>query len=489
MQSDISPSIESAEPVTANVVGHDDEISLLTDDAPAVTEHAASTVIAAHPADPVVLEDTVDAVVTDDTAGAVAEEIVVVPEVETTPAPVASPAVSTEASTSQADESAGAEVEADADPPETTASDTTTVDVPAAEPTEESPAATQADQSPALVQPAAAGLPSGQIVVGTVLSVDATEVVVDLGEGRLGVIGRRHLSVDGKADPTTIVAAGDQIEGAVLVREDRENRVVLSHTWAVKQRSWHALDESRATGKPVSATVVEVVKGGVTVDVGVRAFLPASHLEAHHVNDLTSYVGQQFDVLVVDADRVTDKVVVSRRNWLRVLERRNAAVVAATLEVGQIRKGRIITITDFGAFVDLGGVRGLLHLSELSWGRVDHPNDVLKVGAEVDVKIIGVKGGTKRISLSMRAVDPDPLDGLLEGQTLIGTVTRLVDFGAFVRVSDGVEGLVHVTELAEYRVHLPEEVVTPGDEVWVKVLRIDRKRRRVDLSVNQAVQV
>jgi small subunit ribosomal protein S1 len=158
------------------------------------------------------------------------------------------------------------------------------------------------------------------------------------------------------------------------------------------------------------------------------------------------------------------------------------------LAPGQVRRGRVATVTDFGAFVDLGGVRGLLHLSELSWDRVERTTDVVNVGDEIDVKILSVKGGAKRVSLSLRALSPDPLNQLVEGQTLEGVVTRLVDFGAFVRVLEKVEGLVHVSELAEYRVHLPEEVVTPGDELWVKVLRIDRKRRRVDLSVNQAVQ-
>ena len=334
----------------------------------------------------------------------------------------------------------------------------------------------------------AGGLQSGQLITGEVLSVDANEVVIQLPDERLGVIGRRHLTVDGKGDPPTVVKVGDLVEAAVLVREDRENRVVLSRTWAQKQRAWAAIEASVASGEPVNGAVIELVKGGLTVDIGVRAFLPASQVDLHHVDDLASMVGTDIACLVVEADRVTDKVVVSRRNWLRQVERRQANELAATLAPGQVHRGRVVTVTDFGAFVDIGGVRGLLHLSELSWNRVEKTSDVVSVGQEIDVQILSLKGGSKRISLSMRAVNPDPLVGILEGERLLGVVTRLVDFGAFVKVKDEVEGLVHVSELAEYRVHLPEEVVTPGDEVWVKVVRIDRKRRRVDLSVNQAVQ-
>ncbi|MEA3218595.1 MAG: small subunit ribosomal protein, partial [Acidimicrobiia bacterium] len=336
-------------------------------------------------------------------------------------------------------------------------------------------------------EPQAEGFGSGQLVTGTVVSVDSNEVVVDLGD-RQGVIGRRHLTVDGKTDPTTVVSVGDTIEAAVLVREDPQNRVVLSRTWAAKQRAWQAVDEAQAKNAPVRGTVLEAVKGGVVVDIGIRAFLPASQLDVVHVDDLNAFVGQEIEAMVAEADRTTDKIVLSRRALLRQADRQRASELLSNLAPGQVRRGRVATVTDFGAFVDLGGVRGLLHLSELSWDRVERTTDVVNVGDEIEVKILSVKGGAKRVSLSLRALSPDPLNQLVEGQTLEGVVTRLVDFGAFVRVLDKVEGLVHVSELAEYRVHLPEEVVTPGDELWVKVLRIDRKRRRVDLSVNQAVQ-
>jgi ribosomal protein S1 len=261
---------------------------------------------------------------------------------------------------------------------------------------------------------------------------------------------------------------------------------VLSRAWALKQRAWEKVEAARKGNRPLTGTVTGQVKGGLVVDVGTRAFLPASHVDLHHVDDLAPLVGQSIEALVVEADRANDKVVLSRRNLLRQAERAKAAQFAATLEPGQVHRGRVALLTDFGAFVDIAGVRGLVHLSELTWGRVERAADVVSVGSEVDVKVLAIKPG-KKVSLSIRALTTDPLASIHEGDIVQGVVTRLADFGAFVRVGDGAEGLVHVTELAEYRVHAPEEVVAPGDEVWVKVLRIDRKRRRVDLSVNQAL--
>jgi small subunit ribosomal protein S1 len=331
------------------------------------------------------------------------------------------------------------------------------------------------------------GFASGQIVSGTVVSVDADEAVLDLG-ARQGVINRRHLTAEGRTPASDVLSVGEEVEAAVLVREDPRNRVVLSRTWAAKQRAWQAIEASRAGGQPLHGRVVDVVKGGLVVDVGVRAFLPASQVELAHVDDLRAYVGQEIDCLVAEADHTTDQVVLSRRAFLRRLDRHRTNELLSELEPGQVRRGRVSTITDFGAFVDLGGVRGLLHLSEISWERVERTADVLAVGDEIDVKVLSVKGASKRVGLSVRALTTDPLEELAEGQTLLGVVTRLVDFGAFVRVLDRIEGLVHISELAEYRVQLPEEVVTPGDEVLVKVMRIDRRRRRIDLSINQAVQ-
>jgi small subunit ribosomal protein S1 len=332
----------------------------------------------------------------------------------------------------------------------------------------------------------ASGLRSGQIVEGKVVAVDADEVVVELGDGTVGVIGKRHLTADGRLDPTQLLAVGDGVEAAVLVRDDPKGRTVLSRSWALKQRAWERVEAAKAARAPLTGKVTGLVKGGLVVDIGTRAFLPASQVDLQHVDDLASFVGNEIEALVHELDRVNDKIVLSRRNLLRSQQRARANDFAATLAPGQVHRGRVSLLTDFGAFVEIGGVRGLVHLSELAWSRVDRAADVVNPGDEVDVKVLGIKPG-KKLSLSIRAVTPDPLATLQNGQVLPGVVTRLADFGAFVRVGDGAEGLVHVTELAEYRVHAPEEVVAPGDEVLVKVIRIDRKRRRLDLSVNQAV--
>ena len=369
------------------------------------------------------------------------------------------------------------------------------------------PAAVAEDPGPAVAAPSAPATPaigaalatgtavlseaprelrSGQIVEGKVLSVDAAEVVLQMGDGSTGVIGKRHLTANGQTDPTTLLSVGDGVEAAVLVRDDPHGRLVLSRAWALKQRAWEQVEAAKAANKPLTGRVTGQVKGGLVVDVGTRAFLPASQVDLHHVEDLASFVGQEIQALVQEADRVNDKVVLSRRNFMRSAQRSKAGELAATLAPGQVHRGRVALVTDFGAFVEIGGVRGLVHLSELSWSRVDRAEDVVTPGTEVEVKVLAIKPG-KKLSLSIRALTEDPLAKLQQGQILPGVVTRLADFGAFVRVGDGAEGLVHVTELAEYRVHAPEEVVTPGDEVLVKVLRIDRKRRRLDLSVNQAL--
>ncbi len=332
----------------------------------------------------------------------------------------------------------------------------------------------------------ASGLRSGQLVEARVIAVDAAEVVVELGDGSIGVIGKRHLSANGQLDPTALLAVGDGVEAAVLVRDDPKGRTVLSRAWALKQRAWEKVEAAKAANAPITGNVTGQVKGGLVVDVGTRAFLPASQIDLQHVDDLSTFVGTEIEALVQELDRANDKIVLSRRNLLRAAQRAKANDFVSTLAPGQVHTGRVALLTDFGAFIEINGVRGLVHLSELSWRRVDRAAEVVTTGDEVDVKILAIKPGRK-LSLSIRAISPDPLSTLQNGQILPGVVTRLADFGAFVRVGDGAEGLVHLTELAEYRVHAPEEIVAPGDEVLVKVIRVDRKRRRLDLSVNQAV--
>lgn len=331
-----------------------------------------------------------------------------------------------------------------------------------------------------------AGLRFEQIVTGTVRSVDDSEVVVELAGGLVGVISRKLLSVDGRTAPKDLLAPGDGIEAAVLLRDDPQRRIVLSRARALHLRAWERIEAALADRTPLEVPVTARTKGGLVVDLGVRGFLPASHLDLERVDDIDAWVGRTVEVVVTEADRSKDRVVVSRRALLRKAERARAATFAATLEPGQVHRGKVVLLTEFGAFVDIGGVRGLVHLSELSWRRVTRADEVVAVGDEVDVKVLQAKGDRK-VGLSIKALQDDPFRGIDVGAVIEGTVTRLAPFGAFVRIGTELEGLVHVSELAEYRISGPEEVVAPGDPVAVKVLKVDRRRRRVDLSVIQAV--
>jgi small subunit ribosomal protein S1 len=335
--------------------------------------------------------------------------------------------------------------------------------------------------------PELAGVPTdaGRILSGTVREIVGEDVVVDLEDGRTGVINRRNLGTD--AEPSAVLAVGDPVEAAVLARSDPKHRVVLSRTWALKKRAWEAVAGAAAEHGTLTGTVTSVSPKGVVVDVGVRGFVPASHLELGPPADLSSYAGQELTLKVLEVDADRERLVLSRRAVLLRDQRKSVHDVLNSLHEGEVRQGRVTSLSDYGAFVDIGGVNGLVHLSELSWHRVRHPSEVVAVGDEVDVKVLDVKVKKRRVSLSMRQLSDDPLTTLVPGEVRSGSVTRLVDFGAFVDLS-GVEGLVHLSELAEHRVSAPEEIVSPGEEVRVKVLSVDRRRRRVELSVRRAAE-
>ncbi len=329
--------------------------------------------------------------------------------------------------------------------------------------------------------------PAVKIVEGVVISVSAEEVELTLDDGRPAVISRRNFGPDNE-DPTTVLSVGDRAFGAKLTREDPKKRVVLSRAWALKLKAWDGITEAAAQSRTVTAKVVSAGAKGVVVDAGgVRGFVPTSHLELEAVRDLSPYVGQSLELKVLEADPMRERLVLSRRSLLLKESRRKAQGMLTTLRPGDRATGRVTSITDYGAFVDIGGVNGLVHLSELSWQRVRRAADVVTLGDEVEVVVLDVKAKKRRISLSMRQTRPDPLSELQVGEIRRGPVTRLVDFGAFVALGD-VEGLVHLSELAEYRVSTPDEVVAPGDEVGVKILSVDTRRRRIELSIRQAAE-
>ncbi|HET8615634.1 MAG TPA: 30S ribosomal protein S1, partial [Actinomycetales bacterium] len=282
----------------------------------------------------------------------------------------------------------------------------------------------------------------------------------------------------------------DEVEALVLQKEDKEGRLILSKKRAQYERAWGTIEKIKDEDGIVTGTVIEVVKGGLILDIGLRGFLPASLVEMRRVRDLQPYVGKELEAKIIELDKNRNNVVLSRRAWLEQTQSEVRQNFLTTLQKGQVRSGVVSSIVNFGAFVDLGGVDGLVHVSELSWKHIDHPSEVVEVGQEVTVEVLDVDMDRERVSLSLKATQEDPWQQFARthaiGQVVPGKVTKLVPFGAFVRVEEGIEGLVHISELAERHVEVPEQVVQVGDSIFVKVIDIDLERRRISLSLKQA---
>ncbi|UGT41173.1 30S ribosomal protein S1 [Nocardia yamanashiensis] len=330
----------------------------------------------------------------------------------------------------------------------------------------------------------------GDIVEGTIVKVDRDEVLLDIGYKTEGVIPSRELSIKHDVDPAEVVSVGDEVEALVLTKEDKEGRLILSKKRAQYERAWGTIEELKERDEAVKGTVIEVVKGGLILDIGLRGFLPASLVEMRRVRDLQPYVGKEIEAKIIELDKNRNNVVLSRRAWLEQTQSEVRSEFLHQLQKGQVRKGVVSSIVNFGAFVDLGGVDGLVHVSELSWKHIDHPSEVVEVGNEVTVEVLDVDLDRERVSLSLKATQEDPWRQFARthaiGQIVPGKVTKLVPFGAFVRVEEGIEGLVHISELAERHVEVPDQVVAVGDDAMVKVIDIDLERRRISLSLKQA---
>ncbi len=332
----------------------------------------------------------------------------------------------------------------------------------------------------------------GDVVTGKVVKVDKDEVLLDIGFKSEGVIPARELSIRHDLDPHEVVSVGDEIEALVLQKEDKEGRLILSKKRAQYERAWGTIERVKESGGVVRGLVIEVVKGGLIVDIGLRGFLPASLVELRRVRDLQPYIGKSLEAKIIELDKNRNNVVLSRRAWLEETQREQRGEFLVNLKPGEIRKGVVSSVVNFGAFVDLGGMDGLVHVSELSWKHVDHPSSVVAVGDEVTVQVLDVDLDKERISLSLKATQVDPWQEFATnhriGELVYGRITKLVPFGAFVQVGDGIEGLVHISEMATHHVDLPEQVVTPGEELWVKIIDIDLQRRRISLSIKQAAE-
>jgi small subunit ribosomal protein S1 len=329
----------------------------------------------------------------------------------------------------------------------------------------------------------------GDIVEGEVVKIDRDEVLLDIGYKSEGVIPSKELSIRHDVDPNEVVKVGDRIEALVLQKEDKEGRLILSKKRAQYERAWGRIEETMASGHTIKGPVIEVVKGGLILDIGLRGFLPASLVDLRRVRDLQPYIGTELEAKIIELDRNRNNVVLSRRAFLEESQSEGRKKFLENLQKGERRKGSVSSIVNFGAFVDLGGVDGLVHVSELSWKHVDHPSEVVAVGQEVEVEVLDVDLERERVSLSLKATQEDPWKEFERkykaGEVISGQVTKLVPFGAFVRVAQGIEGLVHISELSHEHVESPESVVSVGDEVQVKVVDVDVSRRRISLSMRQ----
>ena len=329
----------------------------------------------------------------------------------------------------------------------------------------------------------------GEVVHGTVVRVDKDEVLVDIGYKSEGVIPVIELSIRRSVNPADEVTVGDEIDALVLTKEDAEGRLILSKKRARFELAWKAIEQAAESGEPVLGKVIEVVKGGLILDLGVRGFLPASLVDIRRVQDLDEFLGQELRAKVIELNRSRNNVVLSRRAVLEDERKEMRQAILDRLNPGDVVDGQISNIVDFGAFVDLDGMDGLIHISELSWSHVNHPSEVLEIGQDVKVKVLDIDRERQRISLGLKQTQSDPWQQVLEtyneGDEVEGRVTKVVTFGAFVEIMPGVEGLVHISELAQHHVENPREVVSQGDLVKARIIEVDAERRRLSLSLKR----
>lgn len=390
--------------------------------------------------------------------------------------------------TTEVQEEATTEVKVEA----ATAEEETKANLDQAEATREA-AAEAIDQSVDGITGDMANIKTGQVVTGTVVRVTDSEVYVDIRYKSDGIIPMNELSNLPNVQPSDVVHEGDQIRVVVLRLENKEGNVVLSKRRADAEEGWKAAEAAFAEGAVVSGQVAEVVKGGLIVSLfDLRAFLPASLVDLRFVPDLSVYVGQDVSVKIIEMENSRKRLVVSRKAAIEEMSSSRREATWEALSEGQVLEGTVQRLTDFGAFIDIGGVDGLVHVSEISWGRVNHPSEALSEGQQVKVKVLGVDRERERISLSMKQAESDPWTLVGEqftvGSAVKGRVMRTVSFGAFVEIVPGVEGLVHISQLSNERVEKTEDVVNPGDEVEVRILSLNPAERRISLSMRDPQQ-
>lgn len=330
-------------------------------------------------------------------------------------------------------------------------------------------------------------LNKGDTVTGTIVKIEDNQAYVSIGYKYDGIIPIRELSslqVDNAA-----VEVGEEVECKVVSIDDEKEKLVLSKRAIDSENAWEVLEKNFESGEIFEVTVSDVVKGGVVADVGVRGFIPASMVERHFVEDFSDYKGRTLRVKVKELDRENNKVILSQKDVLEAEYEANKHTVMESLKEGQELTGTVQRLTQFGAFVDVGGVDGLVHVSEIAWNHVDKPSDVLSEGDEVKVKVLRVDPEKGKISLSIKAAQPGPWDSASDkfniGDIVTGEVKRLVNFGAFVEIAPGVEGLVHISQISHKHIGTPQEVLEEGQTVSVKVLDVNTEEKRVSLSIKE----
>jgi small subunit ribosomal protein S1 len=330
------------------------------------------------------------------------------------------------------------------------------------------------------------------LVKGTVVQIDRDEVLLDIGYKSEGVIPIKELSLKKDIDPNTEVELGQTLEAVVMQVEDADGRLILSKKRAQYERAWKDIEDAKENGGVIAGTVIEVVKGGLIIDVGLRAFCPASLIDTRKIRDLSPYMGQVLECKILEVDKLRNNVVLSRKAFVEENEKDNKSSFLSDIKVGDLLQGKISSVVAFGAFVDLGGVDGLVHVSELSWQHIDHPSSVVKVGDEVNVKVLEVDNDRDRISLSIKQTQGDPWQTFANshaiGELVYAKIVKIVPFGVFFEVEDGIEGLVHISELTDAHVDTPEQVVEAGEQHWLKITDLDLERRRISLSLKQAAE-
>ena len=329
------------------------------------------------------------------------------------------------------------------------------------------------------------------IVTGTVVKIDNDEVLVDIGGKSEGIISARELSFTKNVNPEDVVKIGDEIR-VMVIKEDKEGNILLSKKRVDQVEAMEKLEEIYNEGKTIEAPVVDVVKGGVIVDIGTRGFVPASRLDVKFIEDIASFVGQTLEFKIIKFEPEARKIVLDRRAILEEAEKARKEAFWAEIAEGQTRKGTVRRLAAFGAFIDLGGVDGLLHVSEMGWGRVKNPGDVVKVGQEVEVYVLAADKEAGKISLGLKQLTVNPWDAAAEtfaaGNVVSGKVVRIVPFGAFVQLADGVDGLVHISQISWDRVEKVEDALQVGQEVSAKVLELDLENKKVSLSIKQLTE-